>query len=158
MPLNVGETNIFSETRTSTPRELHECPHIVMTLPYPWDPDSVRFPQASRSVQEEVEMRRSNIGAIDITRSKSDDNRYDNPQDSNGVIFDLDTFTSRIISSAKVTEIPRVIYEVKVHDVPAARTFESKNRHTDVSAEDLSELWHIGVGQVRETIASMGSR
>ena len=86
----------------------------------------------SRSMQEEVEMRRSNIGAIDSTRSKFDNNRYKNHQDSDGVIFDLDTFSKRIISSAKVTEIPKVISKVKVHNLPAAKTSESNNRHTDI--------------------------
>ena len=74
-------------------------------------------------------MRRSNFGAIDITISKFDGNRYENSQDRDGVIFDLDTFSKQIVSSAKVTEIPRVISEVKFHDVPSDRTFESKNRH-----------------------------
>ena len=123
LPLNVDRTNFFAETRTPTSRELQECPHILMTLPRPCYPHSVRFPQSSRSVQEEVEMRRSNNGAIDITGRKFDDNCYDNPQDSNGFIFDLNTFSKRIISSAKVTEIPRVISEVKFHDVSASRTF-----------------------------------
>ena len=84
-------------------------------------------------------MQRRNIGAIDSTRSKFDNSCYENPQDSDGVIFDLDNFSKRIISSATVTEIKRVIPKVKVHDVPVARTLESKNIHTDVSAEDLSE-------------------
>ena len=89
---------------------------------------------------------------IDSTRRKFDNNCYENPTGSDGVIFDLDTFSKRIISSAKVTEIPRVISKVKVHNIPGARTSESKNSHTDVSPEDLSEPWHIGVGQARETL------
>ena len=77
-------------------------------------------------------MRRSNFGAIDITISKFDGNRYENSQDRDGVIFDLDTFSKQIVSSAKVTEIPKVISKVKVHNLPAAKTSESNNRHTDI--------------------------
>ena len=38
LPLNVDGTNIFSETRTPTSRELHKYPHILMASPHPWDP------------------------------------------------------------------------------------------------------------------------
>lgn len=37
-------------------------------------------------------------------------------------------------------------------DVPGLRTFQSKERHNQVSAEQLSEKWHIGLGQAQQTI------
>ena len=53
----------------------------------------------------------------------------------------------RLIYSVKVSKV-----EVEVQDVPAARTFESKERQTTVTPEDLSERWSIGLGQVTETL------
>eukprot|EP00957_Ditylum_brightwellii_P047756 3627903-Ditylum_brightwellii.AAC.1 len=35
-------------------------------------------------------------------------------------------------------------------DIP--RTFQSTDRNTDVSPEDLSEQWHISVNQAMETL------
>ena len=59
------------------------------------------------------------------------------------------------LSSAQVTEGPRTVSVVEIQDVSTARTFESTKRHTDVSAEDLSEQWHIGIGQAAETLKCM---
>ncbi|KAI2504020.1 Reverse transcriptase (RNA-dependent DNA polymerase) [Fragilaria crotonensis] len=37
-------------------------------------------------------------------------------------------------------------------DVPAARTFVSKNRHSTVSSENLCERWNIGLQQAKQTL------
>ena len=137
LPLQVDGTNIFLNTRTPTARELSECPHIEMTSQHPWDPHTVRFPESSRSVREEIEMQRT-VGAIS-TEHQLPETEID--QDS--IIFDLGDINTHIISSAKVTEVPRTMSAVEIQDEPAARTFESTKRHTDVSAEDLSERRHI---------------
>ena len=59
----------------------------------------------------------------------------------------MDGVLSRLISSVKISKV-----EVQVQDVPVARTFESKERHTSVTPEDLSERWSMGLGQARETM------
>jgi len=59
----------------------------------------------------------------------------------------MDGVLSRLISSVKISKV-----EVQLQDVPAARTFESKERHTSVTPEDLSFRWSIGLGQARETL------
>ena len=53
----------------------------------------------------------------------------------------------RIIYSVKVSKV-----EVAVQDIPVARTFESKERHTTVTPEDLSERWSMGLRQAKETL------
>ena len=73
------------------------------------------------------------------------------------VLFDLDGFNNRLIGSVRVREAPTSrevsqVGQVTLEDVPAARTFMSKERHTSVTAQDLSERWHIGVGQAMETL------
>ena len=95
-----------------------------------------------------------NIGAVGSRPKYSKENMYNFEEDGdNGpVLFDIDDMSRRIISSAKVTEIPRMISNVTIQYVPSARMFSSKGRHIDVSAEDLSKRWHIGIGQENETI------
>ena len=39
-----------------------------------------------------------------------------------------------------------------LQDVPSARTFKSKERHSTVTPSDLSERWYIGLGQARQTL------
>jgi hypothetical protein len=51
-PLESDGTTIFLPTRTPTDQELHECPHIVVTLRSPWDPHAVHFPEPTRRVEE----------------------------------------------------------------------------------------------------------
>ena len=62
-------------------------------------------------------------------------------------IFHMDSILRRLIYSVKVSKV-----EVAVKDVPAARTFKSKERHTAVTPEDLSDRWSIGLGQAKETL------
>lgn len=148
LPLQTNGTNIFADTRTPTQRELDECPQIVLSSPQPWDPQNVCFPKASRSVEEEIEMRRG-IGAVHTTFD------LDDPHDNSDVVYDIGDINTRIINSVRVRDVPSTkisAAEVEVQDVPAARTFESKKRHTSVTPEDLSERWHISLRQATETL------
>ena len=63
-------------------------------------------------------------------------------------VFHMECILKRLISSVNVSKV-----EVKVQDVPAARKFESKERHTNVTPKDLSECWSIGLGK-RERLSS----
>ena len=153
LPLETKGTNIFADTRTPTSQELAECPHIKFTSHHPWDPHRVEFPTTTCSVQEEVEMQRTrNVGAIgsEITHNLEKPpmtGRYES------ISFDIGNIATRIIANARVTEIPsRQISQIEVQDVPSERTFVSTERHTDVSAEDLSERWDIGLGQTIKTL------
>ena len=67
----------------------------------------------------------------------------------------MDGVLSRLISSVKISKV-----EVQLQDVPAARTFESKERHTSVTPEDLIERWshdaensEVGCHAAREKIS-----
>jgi hypothetical protein len=97
-------------------------------------------------VQEEIEMQRS-IGGVRVCRVGVSWEEPTNEKLSEAEIFNTDGVLSRLISSVEISKV-----EVQVQDVPAARTFESKERHTLVPPEDLSERWSIGLGQARETL------
>jgi hypothetical protein len=57
-------------TRTPTEQELQTCPqtcpHVTLSSDYEWDPQNVRFPKASRAVEEEISR---SIGSI-MTQSE----------------------------------------------------------------------------------------
>ena len=93
-------------------------------------------------------------GPTDITNTDSD--RYSMYQ-----IYDISAITNRIIGSIKVDLIPsRNVSETKatVQDVPQAKKFQSKGRHSTVSPEELSERWQIGIEQAREKITKTTQR
>ena len=149
LPLVMKGTNIMANTRTSTAEELHECPHIKLSSHHPWDPHRVRFPESSHTVQEETDEVQRSIGSVGI--SHVGQSRYDDGHNTEACseteVFHMDGILKQLISSVNVSKV-----EVEVQDVPAARTFKSKERHTDVTPEDLSERWSIGLGQERETL------
>ena len=66
LPLQMKGTNVMASTRTPTAQELHDCTHIVLSSEHPWHPHHVRFPESSRTVQED-EMQRL-IGGVRVSR------------------------------------------------------------------------------------------
>ena len=50
-------TTIYIDTWTPSDEDLESYPHIVLTSPHLWNPQTVEFPNISHSEQEEVEMR-----------------------------------------------------------------------------------------------------
>ena len=158
MELEVDGTNMFVHTCTLTPRELEECPHIILSLPQYWDPQSIQFPRSSHSAEEE----RSRVlsGVYTDVGEQRERPEMDFEVDSENVCYDLGAMAKAMILSIKVSVVQSVngddegthgrddndqgvtsmsSAEARAHDVPAARTFQSKKRHLDVSPEDLSE-------------------
>ena len=151
LPLTVLGTNIMANTQTPTAEELHTCPQVTLSSPHPWDPHRVRFPESSHTVQEETDEVQRSIGSVGI--SHVGQSRYDDGHNTEACseteVFHMECILKRLISSVNVSKV-----EVEVQDVPAARTFKSKERHTDVTPEDLSECWSIGLGK-RERLSSV---
>ena len=119
LSLEILGTNIVAETRTPTERELKECRQIVMSSPHAWNPHQVRFPQSSRSMEEEMTMQRnlSDMSQYAYVVSEEVDRVR---------TYDLDAMQLRLIASVNVTDTnSRKIAQVEVADVPAAKAFVS---------------------------------
>jgi len=54
LPSQMKGTNVMANTRTPTAQELHDCTHIILLSKHHWDPHRVKFPESSRTVQEEI--------------------------------------------------------------------------------------------------------
>jgi hypothetical protein len=144
MPLNSKGTILGVITRTPTDRELQECQHVILSSEHDWDPQNVRFPKASRTVEEEVSR---TIGAV---RTQGGD--YDVAESNNDEeikLFDIGGLSQRLIASIKTT---RQTSQVEVQDVPQLKTFQSKGRHSSVSPESLMERWQCGLEAATETL------
>ena len=104
------------------------------------------------------------IGALSV-------NRY-NYQESaeEDVMDDMNCIMHQLISRVQVYADPPLattggatgararVSEVEVQDVIAAQTFDSKERHTSVTPQDLSERWCIGLRQAIETLKRTNQR
>jgi hypothetical protein len=154
-PLNCQGTILSAATRTPTDLELQTCTHVVLSSEHDWDPQHVHFPKSSRTVEEEI---RRTIGSVKRKRDvdnydyEDDDYDYDENSTSEIPVFNIAAIARKLVSSVKARAVPRRISQVEVEDLPQAKTFQSKGRHSTTTAEDLSERWHIGLVQAKETM------
>ena len=132
----------MANTRTPTDGELPNCRHIVLTSAHPCNPHNVRFPEPVRSVEEEIAHRHAVVSATRIKYATC------NLED------EVREIQRRLIDSVKVTVIKpsASISAVVLNDIPSPRTFLSKERHTNITAAELSERWLIGLSQATYTL------
>ena len=123
LPLMSQGTILGVSTRTPTNQELQSCPYVILLSEHEWDPQNVRFPKASRTVEEEV---LRSIGAVQTQGGAYDVDDYDD--DTRVKLLDLGDLSQRLIASVKVKSDTRKAsqVEVEVHDVPQLKTFQSK--------------------------------
>ena len=141
MPMQADGTTIYFNARTPTNHELAHCPHIVLSSHAQWDPREVQFPKPVHHVEEGQSMHE--IGGVKIVQ------QFDLSSDVHDRTLITKLITDRLISEVRTTgeeESP------EPDDVPVPRTFATGNRHSDVSAQELSERWFIGLAQAQETI------
>jgi hypothetical protein len=121
-------TTIFLSTRTPTAKELHECPHIVMTSRSPWDPHAVHFPEPDHRVEEGQLAHRVSVVAVQCGDTIT--------HCCNDPWCDAQCLCPRSITEWLIAEVrvPEVLT-----DVPGRRTFISKERHSIVTLEDPGE-------------------
>ena len=170
MELMIEGTTIFANTFTPSEKELNTCPHIVLSSPHEWDPKNVTFPASNITFEEK--MYNYNISSI------QNDN-YNLNITNDDLLFDLSQINTRIINSVQASHcdtISSFTYNVSSlktngdknktikdtnlvktldignNDIPLASTFQSSERHSDVSPENLSERWFISIKTAKETL------
>ena len=150
MDLAMAGTICYVDTFAPSEKELHTCPHIVLSSSHPWDPHNVKFPKCRRTLDEEV----GGLRYISTVISAPNEKCFD----EDNSIFDLNNI-NRKIASMNVTQslpAPRKLERTKLDpgtsDVPLINTFESSARHTDVSPQEVSERWGISIATATNTL------
>jgi Reverse transcriptase (RNA-dependent DNA polymerase) len=129
MLLQSEGTTIFLESRTPTEDELQQCTHVTLTSKSPWNPRDVCFPQPKQPVEEGMWLARASA-----TRCGTTD----------AVDYEFhERIAARLIGEIRIDE---------PQDVPLRRTFVSNERHPEITANELSERWGIGLTQAQNTI------
>ena len=129
-------TIICGDTRTPTESELSQLPRLIHTSPHDWDPRNVCFPSCSGQSSDNmsIESNHSILEADTLLQH---------------TIYDAIMVASLMSSHVLVAEVTT---PSTLQDVPSARTFQSKECHSTVTASDLSERWYIGLGQATQTL------
>lgn len=160
MELTIEGTIVFAETHSPTTQELRDCPHIQLTSPLPWIPSKVQFPCSATSLEEEVGGMRYLSGIRTHHEIECFLREEEDP------CFCLESM-NRAIASMKVVvdegKDPEPILRDEsidpgVSDVPELHTFQSSDRHTDVSPADLSERWNISLSTAIQTLKKTTQR
>ena len=138
MGLEISGTIIYAETRTPSDQELQTCKHIQLSSSHQWDPHNVSFSKRARCLQDIVHDHK----LISSVRS----HKQDDITDRSEIIFDL-TSTQRRIASLH-TDSSHMNHDFLERnesidpgftDVPTLQTFQSKDRHSDVTPQQLCE-------------------
>ena len=95
MELSMAGTICYFDTFARTEKELHTCPHILLSSLHPWDPHNVEFPKCRRTLDEEV----GGLRYISTVILAPNENCFD----EDNSIFDLNRI-NRKIASMKVTQ------------------------------------------------------
>ena len=155
IPLQVEGTIVYLDTHTPTVDELENCPRIVLSSSSPWDPKTVKFPQAPSYISQ----------VISDYRDSETVSMVHNDNENHRTIFSLSSFKQRISAMKILNNFdPDDDISVKpdedagTSDIPTIPTFQSSDRHTDVSPEDLSERWHIPIQQAINTLKNTTQR
>jgi hypothetical protein len=117
-------TTIFFDTTTPTQQELDHSPHIILTLDTEWNPHTVQLATV-QSVEAADMFGAPEPGLVQI---------------------------SSIYCFNEMAENLRNQRRISLVDVEARKTFISKERHSAVTSENLSERWNIGLNQAKQTL------
>ena len=165
MELSMAGTIAYANTHTPSEAELQSCPHIHLSSSHPWDPKNVKFPKCNTSIQDVVGSRL--LSAVN-TSASIDDLNFD--YEDHDHVFSLQRINRRIASISKVTTTPsdqsndttflqrNEEMDSGKSDIPTLNTFQSSERHTDVTPQSLSERWGISLATATKTLQKTTQR
>jgi Reverse transcriptase (RNA-dependent DNA polymerase) len=127
--------------RSPTQQQLETLPHYHLTLDLAWDPANVRLSCVNCGSRRQEEEEVAFQGTLDHIEEE-----FVSLSDVS-CVFSPDEFCSRLVSEVIVHSHPA--------DLPSTRGFQSKNRHSQCTPEDLSNLWQIGLETAKKTLNVM---
>ena len=164
LPVEMKGTIAGFTSYTPSDEELETCPKIHISSPRPWNPETVKFQKASRPLESVIRQARDARGISMVTsHHPSTHCEVGNIEIDNNpnTILDIDSVAVRLLNSVRTSRTSSVdvkmplltkTIDVGSTDIPIPYTFQSSARHTDVSAQDLTERWHISIKQAIKTL------
>ena len=140
MNLTMAGTIVYADTFTPSETEFQTYPHIELTSPTPWDPHTFRFHQSSITLDELMARKRQ------VSMTKSSQHQDDIQRENNGDSFEYSLFNLNLIKRriCSMSIIPESLTRDNIidpdkTDAPIPSTFQSSDRHSDVTPQSLSE-------------------
>jgi hypothetical protein len=157
VPLRFKGTKCVFKSRVPTKEELDTCPHFEITSPHPWEPNEVDMNNIKGTFDAKV----SSIKRHAFKISTGINNAFERAHNTVMEYAYLDPSSDEAILSAITPSLVQLkelsVKAIQVVDhpneqFPARRTFVSRKRHAQLSAEALSELWHISPKRAKATM------
>ena len=152
IPLSLKGTKLSFNSRVPSTHELNTCYHIDMTSINEWNPRTVQLGAVITTKSPSTfDYRISQICTSNILFGAPDRIKYSIPNcyrdesvlcDINPCLIQLKELMTSKLNSAHSESF----------DVPSRRTFVSTERHLKHTAENLSELWSIGLKRAKAAI------
>jgi len=123
--LKLTGTTIYIYTWTPTREDLQDYPHIVLTSSHPWNPSKVQMPTMSSLEIKEVES--VGISKAGVSQVGGVNHIYSDPY--------LEPMMKSEVIPECYSDGP-----LSEHRLMEPKTFLSKDRHSNMTPEDLSEV------------------
>ncbi len=140
IPLECRVTKLQFTSRVPTREELDSCPHFEMTHVNEWNPEMVDLRNIRRIMTTNTSLKP--IQSCQVFKV----NRTTDPCSDESVLNDINP----CLVFLKELSVKTHPHHNKVY--PARHTFINKDRHKRLTAESLSELWHIGPKRAHATL------
>jgi hypothetical protein len=118
--------NISVKTRTPKQEELDSWQHVILTSDTGWEPNDIKFPQIGAHHRE---------ASTDLESAPGD-------------IYNILGFSQRLVASCRIKSSNA---SAVVRAILITPTFQTEERSSDISPEQLADRWMIGLETARQT-------
>ena len=157
IPLRFHGTKLRFQSRVPTSSELNNCSHISMTSQREWNPTQIALGEISSSTQAPHAV---SVGEafVSYTPSSCDSPLIFHYDDAVGDDYLLHSVNPSLVELRERLISQIDISPTRLDDIPARRTFVSHDRHSKLSAENVSECWGIGIKRAQQTLMATTQR
>ena len=157
-------TTIFFDTWIPSKEDLLSLPHVVLSSRKTWNPRDIIFPKIDYLRRQEIE-ERSLSSVVTFSTNYYVSMTNDQPRpiiDTQSRMISMATKKGTSCKSDRdtcgISQGTLAIKNIREEELQPRKTFISKDRHSDASAEDLSERWGISVAQATMTLKATTRR
>ena len=154
MDLTMAGTIICADTFTPSEYELQSCSRIQLTSPTPWDPYKVSLHQSSLTLDDVMAHKRQVSTTHSSFHSNKDQGGIDYSHKYSNQLFNLTSMRRRICSMSIIPESLTRDNNIDPGNTDAVLppTFQSSDRHTNVTPQSLIERWGISLQTASKTL------
>ena len=163
VPMEFGHSVVYFKSRAPTMEEIRDLVQVEMTSEERWDPSTIGRKQLSREEEEHQRL----IASVKIDPQTIGAERPEEPQLQFGeaeydvllascsAVYSERTLIQRLIASVRVVSCYEDEEDSLMHEAAEPRKMAAvdiRARHTELSAEEVSKKFGIGIETARNTL------